>query len=72
MALQVFLVLDAHVLPKDRDDFVLGVSSAATGLSSRVIGREGAEGTASPPQARVSGRQGHPGASPWSLWSRET
>ena len=29
MALQVFLVLDADVLPEDRDDFVLGVSSPA-------------------------------------------
>lgn len=71
LAPQVFLVLDAHVLPKDRDDFVLGVSSAAAGLSSRVMGHEGAEGTASPPRARVPGRQGHPGASQRSVWSRE-
>lgn len=30
MALQVFLVLDADVLPRNRDDFVLGVSSRIT------------------------------------------
>lgn len=67
LAPQVFLVLDAHVLPKDRDDFVLGVSSAVVGLSSRVMGREEAEHTASPPRAPVPGRQGHPGASQQSV-----
>lgn len=67
LAPQVFLVLDAHVLPKDRDDFVLGVSSAVVGLSSRVMGHEEAEHTASPPWAPVPGRPGHPGASQQSV-----
>lgn len=33
LALQVFLVIDADVLPEDRDDFVLGVSSGDVWLA---------------------------------------
>lgn len=48
LALQVFLVMDADVLPEDRDDFVLGVSSGAALLSGV---RQG--------DGRVSGSRGH-------------
>lgn len=45
LALQAFLVIDADVVPRNRDDFVLGVSSKATQLSGLCSGDRESERT---------------------------